>query len=58
MFYPYFSIVFPLIIIAINAFLFEGFTPPAVSMMVNTCGVGKSPVIALLIAVFGTAQLI
>jgi hypothetical protein len=58
MFYPQIGIVFPLVIIAINATLFEGFTPPAVSMMVNTCGVGKSPVIALLIAVFGTAQLI
>ena len=58
MFYPYFSIVFPLIIIAVNAFLFEGYTPPAVSMMVNTCGVGKSLVIALLVAVSATAQLI
>jgi hypothetical protein len=47
MFYPHISIVFPLIMIAINACLFEGFTSAAVSMMVNTCGVGKSPVIGL-----------
>ena len=58
MFYPFFSITFPLSMIVINTFLFEGFTPPSVSMMVNTCGVGKSPVIALMIAAFATAQLI
>jgi len=58
MFYPFFSITFPLAMIVVNTFCFEGFTPPSVSMMVNTCGVGKSPVIALMIAAFATAQLV
>jgi len=58
MFYPQVGVVLPLVVIGINATLFEGFTPPAISQVVNTCGVGKSPVIALWIAVFGMAQLI
>lgn len=58
MFYPFFNIAFPLSVIAVNTFLFEGWTPPSVSMMCNTCGVGKSPVIALMISMIGAAQLV
>jgi len=58
MFYPFVNVMFPLTIIFLNSFLFEGFTPPAVSMMVNTCGVGKSPVVALMIAAFAAAAMV
>lgn len=58
MFYPFVNVMFPLAIIFLNSFIFGGFSPPGVSMMVNTCGVGKSPVVALLIASTAAAVMV
>ncbi len=40
-----------------NATFFEGWPAPSVSMMTNTSPVGKAPVVGLLIASSGFAQL-
>ena len=44
-----------MVLTTIHAFMFEGCTPPVVSMMANTSGVGKSPVMALMMVTVGAA---
>ena len=46
-----------MVLITLHAFLFEGFYPPVVSMMANTSGEGKSPVMSLVMAMVGLSQL-
>lgn len=55
MFYPFISVWFPLGFVAVNSLLFEGFSPPAVSMMTATASVGKSPIIGVMMAAVGSA---
>jgi len=54
MFYPSVNVWFALGFVSINAFFFEGYTPPTVSMMVGTSSVGKSPIIGLMMAAVGS----
>jgi len=54
-YYLFVNVWLAMIFVTVQSFLFEGCTPPIVSMMANTSGAGKSPVMALMMVTVGTA---